>query len=71
MNTSFELPVDLKRHAGLTHRLHRVLTTTSADWQRVVPISLSANAEPQDREIRRCSLLSRAATRAALKRRFN
>ncbi len=71
MTTLFDLPVCVKRHAGLATRLLRVLTTTSADWQRALTTTLAWHSEPPDREARRCSLLSQPATRAALKRRFN
>lgn len=71
MTTSLSLPVCVKRHAGLAARLLRVLTTTAADWQRVLTTTLAWDEEPPRRETRRCSLLSQPATRAAFKRRFN
>ena len=71
MTPSLTLPVCVKRHAGLAARLLRVLTTTAADWQRTLSSTLTWESEPPSREVRRCSLLSQPATRAAYKRRFN
>lgn len=63
MNPSFELPSVVSDHAAGATWLHRVLSTTVADWRSAL-VETTALDDDDPPRARRCSLLSRPGQRA-------